>query len=544
MKKFVAMLVAVLMICSAATMALADIPTRQSNILTYVNWSALVGKLHPDFSAGAGQDVNITDLIYEPLVRLTLNNELEGLLAESWDISEDQKTVTFHLREGVKWHDGVDFTAEDVKFTFESNATEGYIGSYAAGAKQILGYEDFAAGRTDSLEGIKIIDDYTISITTANVYGAFFMNIGEQISIVPKHKWESIPATERQDATEALRSPIGTGPYKFKEFVVDQYIELEKNEEYWGGCPNIDGIIFKYMSQETAQAAVLNGEADMYQISSMNPDDLQVLMDAGCSIQELWWTSIQYVILNNENPLLANQDVRHALAYAMNRQGMAENIYSGYGMVENSPYITNQWGAPDPADLNPYEYDPEKAIDILTNTVGWEFKDGVMYADGKPVSFRLYCPTGNTNRERMAIVIQQNLKDIGITIDIQTMEMTTQKDLLLAGDYDMGMMGNGSQDPDMTWLYGSSSNSNYHRYYDEKIDEMLAEALLYIDQSMREPIYQEFAIYVNEVLPMIPLVSWCDGLLVPPGLEGVKAEDAAYFTWYDVQNWKFTNLAQ
>lgn len=519
-------------------------PMRQDNVLKYANWSNLVGALHPDFAVGAGQDVNITDVLYEPLVRIGLNNKLECVLAESYEISDDAKTVTFYLRQGVKWHDGVEFTADDVKFTIESNATKGYVGSYAGNVKLIEGYDDFNNGKLDSLSGVEVVDKYTIKITTSEIYGPFMYKIGELLKIVPKHKWENIPANERQNATDELRSPIGTGPFKFKEFVVDQYIMLEKYDDYWNGQPKIDGILYKYMNQDTAQASALNGELDMMQISSMNPDDIKTYTDAGFDIQELWWTSIQYVILNNENELLKDKRVRQALTYAVDRQGIVDGIYDGYASVENTPYISSQWGSPDKSKINLYEYNPQKAIDILTDEVGWEYKDNKMYVDGKEVSFELMCPTGNKSRERAAPVIQQNLKDIGINIDLVTMEMATQVTRLESGDFDMGMMGNGMPDPDMQWLFGTGESSNYERYSSEKADAMLLDGVSHLTQEEREPIYQDFAIFINDEMPMIPLCSWCDGLLIPPGLVGVKAEDAAAWKWYDLQNWYFTNIQE
>lgn len=111
----------------------ADIPTRDNNILTFATRGAIAGMFHPDFSVTSGEDRVICFVLYEPLVRLGANNELKGVLAESWEISDDQRTITFHLREGVKWHDGEDFTAEDVAYTYTACASEGWMGYFTAG---------------------------------------------------------------------------------------------------------------------------------------------------------------------------------------------------------------------------------------------------------------------------------------------------------------------------------------------------------------------------------------------------------------------------
>lgn len=519
-----------------------NVKTRTSNILTYATRGAISGKFHPDFSVAAGQDRFVCFVLYEPLVRTGANNEIKGVLAESWEISDDQRTVTFHLRQGVKWHDGEDFTAEDVKYTYTASATPGYMGYFVAGPQQIEGVEEYANGQADEISGIKIIDDYTISITTKDVYGAFFYQIGELVSIVPEHIWSKVSPDKQHEANDIMKNPIGTGPFAFQEFVPDQYVSLVKNENYWNGTPKIDGMIFKPMSPDVGPSAVISGEADMHQTGMMNPETIGMLTDAGCTVQELWWTSIRYLILNNDRPFFQNKLARQALAYAIDRQGIAENIYYGYGRVENTCYAADQWGTPDASRINAYEYNPEKAKELFVEA-GFTYQDNILYFNGEPAKLELIYPIGNPNTEKVTLVIQQNFKDIGIDLTVTPMEIASHNALCQEGNFDMGMLGNGSVDPDMTWIYASNGASNYQRYRDPKLDELLAEGLKYVDQGKRQPIYEELAVYINDVLPMIPLVSWCDGLIVAPGLEEVKAQEEAAYIFANLENWYFSNLA-
>lgn len=516
--------------------------SRTNNILTVALRGATTGTMHPDFSVTAGQDRNICFVLYQPLVRIGAGNELKGVLAESWEVSEDQQTITFYLRKGVKWHDGEDFTAEDVKYTYTAAATDGYTGYFASGPRNILGVEEYNQGLTDEIEGIEIIDDHTISITTDGVYGSFFYNIAELCSIVPEHIWSAVAPDKQHEATDLLKNPVGTGAFKFREYVPDQYVILDAFEDYWGGAPKIESIVFKPMSADVGPSAVVGGEADLHQTSMMDPETIEMLTSAGCTVQELWWTSIRYLILNCENPLLKQKEVRQALAYAMDRAGIAENIFYGYGRVENTFLISTQWGYPGDDNINHYGYDPELAIQMLEKA-GWEYKDGVMYADGNPVSFHLDYPTGNPNVEKIALVLQQNYKDIGIELTVSMLEMAAFNEKMKSDDFDMGMLGNGSPDPDMSRLYGTDGVSNYQNYNDPHIDELFAQGLQYVDQSLRSPFYEELAIYINDVLPMIPIVSWCDGLIVAPGLEGVVAQEEAAFMYANIENWYFSNLA-
>ena len=521
----------------------ADIPTRDNNILTFATRGAIAGMFHPDFSVTSGEDRVICFVLYEPLVRLGANNELKGVLAESWEISDDQRTITFHLREGVKWHDGEDFTAEDVAYTYTACASEGWMGYFTAGPSHIEGVEAYRSGEADSISGINIIDDYTIAITTEDVYGAFFYQIGELVSIVPEHIWGDVPAAEAHERTDLLHNPVGTGPFKFTEYEPDQYVILDKFADYWNGEPKIDQMVFKPMNAEIGPSAVVSGEADMHQTSSMNPETINMLTEAGCEIQELWWTSIRYLILNNDHPLFQTKEARQAMAYAIDRYGIAENIFYGYGRVENTCYAADQWGTPPADQINPYEYNPEKAKELLV-AAGCEYQGDTLYLNGEPVTLDFIHPTGNANVEKIAVVIQQNLKDIGIDVSVTPMEMASHNALTASGDFDMAMIGNGSVDPDMTWIYASDGSSNYENFSDPYVDELLEEGLKYVDQEKREPIYQELAIYLNDVMPMVPIVSWCDGLIIAPGLEGVKAEEEAAYMFANPENWYFSNLAE
>ena len=231
------------------------------------------------------------------------------------------------------------------------------------------------------------------------------------------------------------------------------------------------------------------------------------------------------------------------MAYAIDRYGIADNIFYGYGRVENTCYAADQWGTPPADKINPYEYNPEKAKELFL-AAGCEYKGDTLYLNGEPVTLELIHPTGNPNVEKIAIVVQQNLKDVGIDVSVVPMEMASHNALCAEGNFQMGMIGNGSVDPDMTWIYASYGSSNYENFADPKVDELIEAGLKYVDQEKRQPIYEELAIYINEVMPMVPIVSWCDGLITAPGLEGVKAEEEAAYMFANLENWYFSNLAE
>ena len=176
-------------------------------------------------------DSNVQCLIFDYLVIPDENLNYVGDLAESWDISDDGTVYTFHLQEGVKWHDGEDFNADDVVFTLTALASPEYTGGNEGRVMSIVGASEYQAGTADSVEGIKKIDDYTVEITLASPNAAFLSNM--YVAMLPEHiLGEESPADWGND--DFNRAPIGTGKYKFVEWEAGQYISLERNDEYFG----------------------------------------------------------------------------------------------------------------------------------------------------------------------------------------------------------------------------------------------------------------------------------------------------------------------
>ena len=508
------------------------------SIVRMALWSAPAGIFNPVL-LGDDYDGAVAGLIYEPLVEMNPKFEFESGLAEKWEISEDSKSITFYLRKDVKWHDGQPFTAEDVKYTFEFISDPGYAGNKFSQISPISGANDYKEGKSDSIKGIEVIDDHTIKITTDEVFAPFLDKIAG-IDVIPQHIWSKIEVSKALESTDILRNPVGTGPFKFEKFVPDQYVTVEKNEEYWAGAPKIDSIVLQVVNQDTAQAQMLSGEIDFMQLSSMNPDDLALYEDAGIQIQEVFYTSFQQIGVNIRNPLLADKKVRQALTYAIDRQGIVDSLLHGHGNVANTTYPPFFWSYPGDEAINAYDYSPEKAIEILTKEVGWEYKDGKMYADGKPVKFSLVYPTGNKARELSAPVIQENLKNIGIELDLQIMEFATM--LAKVKDekaFDLFLLGSGiGADPDVRNNFSTEAietGSNYMGYSNTELDKLFEEGVKYIEIEKRKPIYFEAAKIINEDMPVIFLYNWSEGRAIAPKLKGVQS--FAFGSYYKVNEW-------
>jgi len=507
----------------------------------YAVWSSPKGVFLPALS-NDNYDFLVFSLVYEGLLKMNPKQELEPCLAKSYEVSPDYKTVTFKLRDNVKWHDGEPFTAEDVRYTFEFMGDADYSGPYGSFVKPIKGAEAFKNKKTEHIEGIQIIDPHTISITTDEIYANALLSFGYSIRIMPKHIWEKIGAKLAGESVDTLRSPVGTGPFKLSKFVPDQYVEMTAYDDYWNKRPNIDKFIIQVTNQETAQAQMLNGEIDFMAISQMNPDDLNLYKSGNIQVQEIFGNSCQFMGMNNEMEVFKNKKVRQAFTYAINREGIVKDLLYGYGEVANSPYRSDFWAYP--AGLNEYKYDQKKAVELFKEA-GWEYNESEnkMYRNGQPVKFVLKYPSGNRAREQAAVVIQQDLKNIGIQVELQIMEFSTALDLIKKGDYELCLMAMGGSigDPDIRRFYGSDYKSpqglNLARLDNDKLDELLEKGLNYIKVEDRKPIYNEAAMLLNEEMPVTYLYFWSEGRAINGKLKGVQCFSGT--SYYDIENWYF-----
>lgn len=488
----------------------------------------------------------ITYAVSEGLTKNDEEGNDEPCLAKSWDISEDGRTYTFHLQEGVKWHDGEPFSAEDVAFTYNWMANPDYNGFYSAFIANIEGYEAVHDGTAETLSGVQVIDDNTIAVTTTEVYTSMLGRIGV-IMIMPKHIWEDVDVATADKQTELLREGIiGTGPFKMKEFKADQYITLEKNPDYWQGEPKLDELNFIVVNSETVQAQLMDGSIDYFGLLNIKQDDIDLYEDAGINVVTKVANSYQCMQINEQNPLLAPVEIRQALAYAINRQGMVDSLLDGYGNVANTIYCSGYWANPGDENLSVFEYDPEKAVEMFESQ-GWTFEgtiggaDAAMYdPDGNAASFRLFCPTGNKAREQSAVIIQDNLKAIGITVDVQTMEFATLLSILdkfeEADRYDFALTGYGmGADPDTSMLTATGGAVNYGAYSDEEADALLKEALTNPDREASHQAYKDLAVRISETLPVLYLYNMHQGYVYTDKVTSFV--DNTYWTCYNCHLW-------
>lgn len=411
-------------------------------------------------------------------------------LAKGWDVSDDGLVWTFHLHDNILWHDGVQFTSEDVKFTFETT----------------LDPEVGAPARANFLlvESVDAPDPLTAVITLSSPWAAMPTFLANRIQMAPKHLLEG----QDQDRFVEYNkfNPIGTGPYRVVRNEVADYIELEGFADYFLGKPDIDRLFVKVLPDGNTQIAQLRtGELDFIQLEYPQIPAIQNVR--GIRIEEgdrsLWYG----LHLNNRHELFSDPVVRRAVAYALDRELIIDTVLMGYAVPANSPIIP----AMDPfynPDAEGYEYNPERALELLTEA-GWTpGPNGVLQKDGRSFTFELSVIQGNATAERASAIIHQNLKAIGLDPVMKAYEFST----FITDVRDARVGDKMSEayfvwmtpvaDPDGIYAYFHSSNglsgSNFTVYENPVVDELLERGRITIDQDERVEIYHEIQRLIAE----------------------------------------------
>ncbi len=344
--------------------------------------------------------------VFTPIIMMTSDfgeHTSEGALAVGWTPNEAADVWTFYLREGVKWHDGEDFTATDLKFTAELvSAPNAAVTRWFAGRpQQVVGWEEFNAGEADEIAGITVVDDTTLEIALTSPNPRFFDEL-RGFYALPEHAVD-FTSEELQSADWWWTNPVGTGPFKFSAFEKDQYMELAPNEHYWDGAPKLDKLINRYFVDETAAVLALESgdinftyvSADVAARFADNPDF--VVYEGPSFVTNLF-------NFNYHKDAWNDVRVRHAMMYGIDRASIIRDVFNGTAQATpcNDPYPAF-W----PDDANYYEYNPEMARELLAEAAA----DGI---DLSGLSFEI--PTYYTSQlaKDILTVFQANLADVGI----------------------------------------------------------------------------------------------------------------------------------
>lgn len=432
-------------------------------------------------------------LIYSRLAEI--NETTAGIdsgLAKSWE-RPNPNEIIFHLRKDVKFSNGYDFTAEDVKFTIERAQSLPKV-----------------AHLYKPITEITIIDPYTISFKTEEPFAPLLNHLTHKTaSILSKQYYEEV-------GDKYFENPVGTGPYMLKEWKIGDHIELEANPTYFDGEPSIKHVVFRGIPEESNKVIGLQtGEIDMVgDVEAVSRETISG--DSNLELKEGSSVSTIYLGMNTERKIFADKDVRKAISMGVNRDDIVNSLLAGAGQKANSFLAPTVFGYS--KDSKVYEYNPEEAKKIIEEKglVGSKIKIAV---------------SNSQLRSQMAEIIQAQLKEIGLEVSIENLEWGTFLSATANGEVDMFILGWGPSTYDGDYgLFPNFHSSqkggsgNRSQYANPKMDQLLEEGRKEMDVEKRRDLYKQAADLINEEAVVLPLYYPLTSVGYRKAIKGVKAE--------------------
>ena len=411
------------------------------------------------------------------------------------EISDDGLVYTIKLNEGIKFHDGTDFNAEAVKASIERQL-EPNRNSDMPYASFVFGEEEAGNG----VASVEAVDDYTVKITMRAASAPFVKNLAMALAspiVAPS-------AIEAATDGQAITNPVGTGPYKFVDWTKGASVTLVANEDYWGEAPKTKNLVFKIIAEgNTRLTSLINGECDI--ISSVDPASADQIVDNGFELFSEDGMTINYMAFSTETGKCTDQEVRKAVAQAINVEEMVKSIYGDYATVANSVMPT--WMAPYTKDVKQTAYDPEAAKKTLADK-GITSLQCITYTTARP-----YNQKGGSD---LANMIQGYLSAVGVELSITQYDWTTYKTKVQTDPYDICFYGwtgdNGDPDNFMNLLADTNWSMNVAHWQDDEYKALIAEGLKTPDGDARDAIYLQCEEMVAEKQPWV-LISHSKNLL-------------------------------
>lgn len=432
--------------------------------------------------AGDRVTMTINNAIFSPLFVID-SGEIRYYLAESVSASEDYLTYTLKLKEGLKWHDGQPITADDIVFTVNSILDENQ-GSHLRSSFLVNG---------KPIE-VKKVDDLTVEFILPEVSVPFMDSIAS-IRPIPKHVFEG-EANLAQSSKNL--NPIGSGPFKFKEFKSGEKVELERFDDYFDGKPNLEGVVFRVIADSNAaNTALLNGELSAGYITT---DDIEKFTQNGnFNIEVFEEGMLNNMVFRLTNEALRNEDVRKAIAYAINKDEIVTGVYGNEEYAEKAYSVFVPTTLYYTTDVEKYDYNVEKAKELLKNA-GYE-----------NLSLRLAYTNTSKEQEAYGLIIQQQLKEIGIEVELMPMERGAFLEKFVDAtntDFDLAFNGYvmGYEPSGYSPLFTAGNPNNFMGYVNEELDKMWDKGVIETDEAKRADIYKTIQREIMDDMVVYPIV--------------------------------------
>ena len=475
--------------------------------------------------AGDSASSAIAGNIFNSLIKYDENLNYAPDLAESWKISNNQKTITFTLKKNLKWSDGLPLTSEDVLFTWKLITNPTTRTPYGSDYQLVK-----EASAPDAL---------TFKITYASSY-APALDTWTALHILPKH----ILKDEDINKTFFSRKPTGSSYYKLDEWISGQQVVLKASNNSTSGPPSIEKLISRIIPDTSSQFLELT--ADNIDLMNINPIQYQRVFPARKDLQQKialykeLGNGYTYLGFNLKKAPFNDIRVRQALNFAIDKDEVIKGVLLGLGESISSPYKPGtRWNNP---NLSPYPYKPKKALELLSEAGFIKNKDGLLVKNGKPLKFEIIT-NQNKQREMTAVLIQRRLQEIGVEVSIRVIEWASFVNRFIkTGDFDVVVLGWGlSLDPDQFNIWHSSQQGpgqfNFLGYENKKVDKLLELGRKELNPQKREKIYHQFSKYLLEDSPIVYLYAGYGLSAVHKRVKGIKKPAPPAGIYHNNYNW-------
>jgi peptide/nickel transport system substrate-binding protein len=433
--------------------------------------------------------MSLQGLIFNSLVRMNAHGEIEPDLAESWEVSPDGRVYTFHLRRGVRFHDGIAVTAEDVKYTYDM-----ILDPLTASPFRYF----FAL-----IAQTRVLDAVTFQITLKKPSIPFIYWLTKEI--LPRHLVQAGTGNIERFG----RHPVGSGPFMFKEWREDDTITLEANPDYYEGRPYLDAVVVKtYNDARDVWTALMRGEVDY--AGFIEKDDFEVarrdpsFRTFGCPVQEYYG-----LVYNMDDAILQDKRIRQAFAYGINSDEVIERAAGGYGSPCRGPFPPFSIGYN--AQAQPFLFYPDKAMELL-RSAGWQDKDndGILEKDNEKLTLRVLVDMRNDMNRKIVMVLRQQFQAIGARIEVieydDDSQLTSEffKEQRPQAHVKLMWTGTDPAEDMINWCSQSPpSDDNLWQYRNAEVESLYEQGETMADKEKRQTIYREIYAIINDEQPVL-----------------------------------------
>ncbi|MDO4775061.1 MAG: oligopeptide ABC transporter substrate-binding protein [Aerococcaceae bacterium] len=502
-------------------------------------------------------DAKIISLFNEALISYDsdFNYTDKGFGRISFD--KEKKQVTITIPEGHKWDDGEPITIDDVIFPYYVIGHKDYTGiRYGEQFTNVVGMDDYHEGKAETISGLDRVDDYTLTITYKTFSNSMLIAGGGVATYIePEHAFEGIEVADMADSEIVRKKPVGFGPFKVESITPGESVTYVANEYYWRGKPKLDGVVLEVVSETTAPEEMKSGRYDLIDLPAdtyptyKDATNFQILGElqnaytyVGFKLGK--WNEEKKEVEVDDTKVLANVNLRKALAYAVDNNAVGEKFYNGLRIGANTLVTPNfkEWYA---EDIEGYTYDEAKAKTLLTEA-GFEDKDGDGFVEdpsGKPFTLKFASMSGGETAEPLAQYYVESWKAIGVNVELtdgRLLEFNSFYDRVKADDPEidifLGAFSVGG-DPTPDGLWGRTAPFNYTRFASEELDTFIDQLTSdeSFDLAFKKKAFREWQQYMVDAVPAFPTLYRYALVGVNKRVKNYTIDTNSDLSWADVE---------